>query len=115
MPFNVLDLDYCKRNESKIEKVNRSIEALNALAVVDVERPGSTPQARLAFGLAWYRGAVISRMRLLEAGASTEYNNRNFLCAAILVRQFIETAAHFIWMFMQVEKQLAKTPPELQS
>jgi len=111
MPFAILSLDYCKRNEGKIGDVNQAIETLKTLSISDIKRQGTTPSERLAFVAAWYKNAVILRLRLLEGGASSEYNSRNFMSSAVLVRQLIETAAHFIATFIDVEKHLKKMPP----
>jgi hypothetical protein len=111
MPFAILPLEYCSQNESKIREINRSIGTLRDLPVDTVRSTGNALAARVAFALDCYRNGVVLRLRLLERGASGEFNKRNFICSVILVRQLIETAAHFISTYMYVSRELEKKPP----
>src|SRR5262245_29345502 len=81
MPF-ALSGKYGETNARIIEARNRSIAALYALVIPDVLRQhGRNLQKQVPFGLQWYRGSIITRLRLLERGASDAYNSGNLMCA----------------------------------
>lgn len=102
-----------KADEEEIGTRNHSIAILYGLTVEKEVR--KTPElGQVQFGLKCYRNAVVLRLRLLETGLSGAYNASNLICAAILARQLVETAAHFIDTGIELEKQISKTPPDLQ-
>ena len=99
-------------DEKEIRERNQSIVFLHGLTVEKGVR--KTPDlGQVQFGLKCYRNAVVLRLRLLETGLSGAYNASNLICAAILARQLVETAAHFIDTGIELEKQIDKTPPNL--
>jgi hypothetical protein len=60
-----------------------------------------------------YRNAVFLRLKGLERGITACLKVDEPVSANILARQFVETAAHYVSTTLYVEKQLRKSPPDL--
>src|SRR5262249_18278994 len=61
-----------------------------------------------------YRNASFLRLKGLEHGIRACLAANEPVSAVILARQFVETAAHYISTTLYIEKQLRKSPPDLQ-
>src|SRR5688572_3221018 len=90
----------------------KRLAKLRAVAVDTELRRGTLPKH--VFWGRCYRNVAFLRLQGLERGITACLGAGEPVSAVILARQFVETAAHFIATTLYVEKQLRKSPPDLE-
>jgi hypothetical protein len=90
----------------------KSLAKLRAVTVDAELRRGTLPK-HVHWGRC-YRNAAFLRLQGLERGITACLRANEPVSALMLARQFVETAAHFIATTLYVEKQLRKSPPDLE-
>jgi hypothetical protein len=90
----------------------RRLTRLRAVAIDAELRRGTLPKH--VFWGRCYRNTAFLRLKGLERGIAACLRYDEPVSALILARQFVETAAHYISTTLYVEKQLRKSPPDLE-
>ncbi len=96
----------CKWNTRSASRVLRAV-------AVEAELLRGTLPKHIFWGRC-YRNAAFLRLKGLERGITACLRDNEPVSALILARQFVETAAHFIATTLYVDKQLRKSPPDLE-
>ncbi len=80
-------------DKALIEKLNASVNRLDARRAVEIAVSGLFARSKLAWKIATYQHALLNRVVSLMDGAALGWNNHNTLAAMLAARALMETVA----------------------
>jgi hypothetical protein len=94
--FSRESVDAVADDWQKIEKLNRILNRLAQRKKTAIVPDGALKESKVAWKLATFCQAALHRVVMLADGCTREWNCQNFLCAIVIARAAMESAALFL-------------------